>query len=268
LHKFEYDAMSLLWDSVKERDFIFVALMDCHYVYGGIQIIDLKSKDIILTAIGDSLQKIERTDCYQIYCYGKPIEKGRQRICLEELLDIKTPDSSNVIFQTGWGVSDVYISTQREPVLKIGDLPKLAENLGKKFGEFVKNRYFHISDVVFSAQYNTIAFIGAGGRSFGFFDLGEKKLILFDYSDSLGYASPTWSPGGSRLALLKRSSSGEYIDFYELRGEGKIDLIKTYELIAEIPVSGFRWSDDSETFYFSYLGSNNQWVEKQIDLSR
>ncbi|MDH4223918.1 MAG: hypothetical protein OEV55_10320 [candidate division Zixibacteria bacterium] len=268
LHKFRMSVDTLLWESSDARNFIFVMPRFGEAGLGDIQIIDLVLKSVILSLPGDSLRKIQGTNCYEVYLGGKPIQKGKPRICLEELSSMTKPAISSVKFFTSWVESDIYISTQREPVLKISDLPELAEKFGKKFGELVKNNYFYISVVVFSAQYNTIAIIGAGGRSFGLFDLGEKKLLLFDYSDSLVYANPTWSPDGSRLALLKKSGSVKNIDFYELKGEGKINLVKTYELIAGIPVSVFRWSDDSDTFYFSYLNSNNQWSEEQIDLSR
>jgi len=273
LHKFAFVLDTLLWGTFGERDFIFVISMSCSPVDGGIQVIDVKSKDIIISCLGSGMKNINGSDCYQIFCYSEPVQKGRQKICLEELLDIEVFVSSNVLFHTGWGVSDIYISTQREPVLKLSDLPKLAKDLGKNFKDFLKNRYFHISEteIVFSAQYNIIAFIGAGEESLsltGVYDLWEKKLLLFDYSDSLRYASPTWSPDGSLLALLKRSSFGEHIDFYKLRGEGKIDLIKTFEVMAEMPISGFRWSDDSETFYFSYFNLRNQKIEKAIALSK
>ncbi len=231
----------------------------------------MESKDIILTVFGDRLYKKSDSDCYQVFCKYGAVPQGSERICSKELLTIDVADNSNIGFSTSWGDGDVYVSTQREPVLKLGDLPKLAMDLGKDFKGFLEDRYFHISAIVFSVQYNTIAFIGSGEEELSFlgvFDLWEKKLLLFDYSDSLEYANLTWSPDGSRLALLKKSSSGNNIDFYELKGEGKIELVKTYELIAGIPVSIFRWSDDSETFYFSYLGSDDQWSEEQIDLSR
>ncbi len=267
LHKFEISTDTLLWNSFRGKDFIFVILMDCYYISGGIQVIDLKSKNIIYAAIGDSLEKIQGTDCYQVYCYWKPVQQGRQKICLEELSTIKEPISSDVSFYTGWGVSDLYVSTEREPILKLADLPKLAEGLGKKFQDFAKDRYFYISQIAPSPHNNRIVLIGGESLSFlGVFDVISRVLLLFDYFDSLKFSNPIWSPNGSHLAILRANDSGKYINFYEFTEPEKIELIKTYKVITDRPISDFRWSSDSNKFYFSYPSANYQKVETEIDL--
>lgn len=269
LHKFEYDAGSLLWNSTKDRDFIFVSLIDCHYVYGGIQVIDLKSKDIILTAIGDSLQKIEGKDCYRIYCYGLPVEKGRQKICLEELSAMNAPDSSNTSYSTDWTLSDICVSTQREPILRMRDLPTLSEGLGKDFKKFIGDRFFRISGIMPSPERSRIVFTGDAGDNrwfFGLFDLSSRKLLLFDFSDNFVFSSAVWSPDGSHVAILRASGPEKYIDFYEFTGPEKMELIKAYKVETDRPLSDFRWSDDSKKFYYSYLFSNYQKVQVEVDL--
>lgn len=279
LHKFESDVDTLLWSSDEEINFIFVLSLDCERGFGGIQIINLKSKDIIFTCSGDSLEKIQGTDCYQIFCngkpvqqgkrYGKPVEKGRERICLEELLDIKEHDSLNVRFYTSWSESDIYISTQREPVLKLSDLPTLAEQIDEKFRDFTRNRYFYVSHIFPTPENNIIAFIGEVVENryfFGVFEVERRKLLLFDCCKGLIYLNTIWSPDGIRIALFTRDPWEDSIMFYELIEEDKMVPIKVKHLGHRRALEP-KWSEDSRKFYFSYeLG--NQKVEEQIDLPK
>ncbi len=268
LHRFETDVDTLLWASSGERNFIFVISRGCDTSFGGVRAIDLQSGAAILSFAGDGLRKIPETDCYQIYCQGKPERQGRQRICVEELKSMKKPDSSNVKFFTSWDAGDIYISTQREPMLKLTDLPELSRGLGKDFGKFLKGRYFYIPYIFPTQQNNRIIFIGDAQTLalFGVFDLNEKKLLSLDYSDDQKFLNASWSPDGTRFAVLRMSNWQKYIDFYEVDEKGKVDLIKTYRVPTDQPISDFRWSDDSKKFYYSYLFSNYQKVQVEVDL--
>lgn len=116
LHRFETDVDTLLWASSGERNFIFVISRGCDTSFGGVRAIDLQSGAAVFTFAGDGLRKIPETDCYQIYCQGKPERQGRQRICVEELKSIKKPDSSNVKFFTSWDAGDIYFDSERTRV--------------------------------------------------------------------------------------------------------------------------------------------------------
>ena len=270
LHKFRICVDTLLWESSDERNFIFVIPKDCAAGSKAIAVIDVQAKNVILAFRGDSLLEIQGTNCYKVYYYGKPVETGRQEICLEELSTIKEPISSNVSFFTSWSESDIYISTQREPVLRLRDLPKLAEGLGKNFKDFIGDKYFYISEIDPAPDKNRIIFIGDVVENlwfFGILDSGNRKLLLFDYSDNLKFSNPTWSPDGSRLAILRMNGWDKYIDFYDFTGPEKIELIKTYKVMTDRPISDFRWSSDSKKFYFSYPFTDYQKVETEIDLT-
>jgi dipeptidyl aminopeptidase/acylaminoacyl peptidase len=269
LHKFRICVDTLLWESSDERTFIFVIPKNCAVGSKAIAVIDVQTKNVILDFKGDSLLEIQGTDCYKVYYYGKPLETGRQKICLEELSTIKEPIISNASFFTSWIESDIYISTQREPVLRLRDLSKLAEDLGKNFEDFVGDEYFYVNSIVPSLQHNHFVFIGEG-RSiwfFGVFDLKLKKLLLFDYAELIKFSNPTWSPDGRLLAFFKIEERDEYIDFYEIDEKGGIDKIESYKVTTDRPISDFRWSSDSKKFYYSYLFTDYQKVETEIDLT-
>ncbi|HVP37487.1 MAG TPA: hypothetical protein VMT04_10865 [Terriglobales bacterium] len=268
LHKFEDYARSLSWVSMDNRDFILVALMDCRYVYGGIQVLDVKSKNVILTTLGDSLSKIEGKDCYRIYCYGQPVEKGKRMICLDELLHLQAQDSSNISYFTDLTSGDIYSSTQSEPVLKLNSLSELSKGLGKDFGKFLEGRNFYISYVIPTHQNRRILFIGEASTLglFGVFDLNEKRLLSLDYSDEQRFLNASWSPDGSRIAVIRLSNWQNYIDFYKIDEEGKVNLIRTKSLPGDGQVTDFKWSSDSNTVYFLYVSSGSQNVRYIIDV--
>jgi len=269
LHKFELCADTLLWDSFKGRDFIFVISWDCYADKGGIQVIDLKSKNLILRVLGDKLEKIQGTDCYEIYCLNKPVQQGRQMICLEDLLAIKEPDSLNLRFYAGWTLGDIYISTKRDPLIKFGDPSNPPKEQELILRSFLWGGGYPVSKIILNVKNNQIAFYGDVDKFgfFGVFDVQLPKLLLFNSSDSLKFSHPTWSPDGSRLAILRINSWDKYIYFYEFTGPEKIELIKTFTVVTGEPLSDFRWSSDSNKFYFSYLNSDYQKVETEIDLT-
>ncbi len=269
LHKFEFSVDTLLWDAFGGRDFIFMISWDCYSDMGGIQVIDLKSKNLILRVLGDKLEKIQGTDCYEIYCLNKPVQQGRQMICLEDLLAIKEPDSLNLRFYNGWTMGDIYISTQREPLVRFGDPsnpPKEQELTLRSFMYLSESSGFNL---IPNTENSHLAFYSDINKTglFGVFDLENRKLILFNYSDSLKFSNPSWSPDGRHLALLRKENREEYIDFYEVDEKGGIDKIESYKVTTDRLISDFRWSSDSKKFYFSYPSANYQKVETEIDLT-
>jgi hypothetical protein len=269
LHKFGYSVDTLQWVSIEGRDFIFVISLGCEIADGGIRVIDLESRSIILTLFGDSLSRIQDGDCYLLSCKYGAVPKGKERICSGELLAIQGTDSSSVGFSTSWGEGDIYVSTQREPILRMRDLPTLAEGLGKDFKKFVGDRFFRISGIMPSPERSRIVFTGDAGDNrwfLGLFDLSSRKLLLFDFSDNFVFSSAVWSPDGSHMAILRASGPEKYIDFYEFTGPGKMELIKAYKVETDRPISDFRWSDDSKKFYYSYLFSNYQKVQVEVAL--
>lgn len=162
----------------------------------------------------------------------------------------------------------IYISTQSEPVFKLTDLPELSRGQGKDFGKFLKGRYFYVPYIFPTQQNNRIVFIGEASTLglFGIFDLNEKKLLSLDYSNDQRFLNASWSPDGTRFAVIRMSNWQKYIDFYEVDEKGTVDLIKTYRVPTDQPISDFRWSDDSKKFYYSYLFSNYQKVQIEVDL--
>jgi len=270
LHKFDLFVDSLLWDTYRGKDFIFVIFEYCHLGYGGIQIIDIKSGNIILTLLGDSLSMAQGEDCYQLFCFGELVQKGRDKICLEDLLTIKEPDSLNVRFFAGWSSGDIYISNKRDPLLRFGD-PKNPPNQDElSLRSLLRSGEYPVSKIIPNIENNRIAFYGKRDN-FGFFgtlDLENKKLLLFDLSDSLKFSYPIWSPDGCHLALLRKTSSRSYIDFYGVGDEGKMVRIKTHQITTDRPVTDFEWSKDSNTFYFSIFGQNNQKIKNTINVDR
>ena len=268
LHRFQNCVNTLLWQSLDRKSFIFVIPKNCETYPVEVQVIDFQSKQVIFSFVGDSLGEIRGTDCNKVYYQGKPPLMGRKIVCLRDLLYIKEPDSINVGFFTSWSTGDIYVSTQTDPVLKLSDLPELSRPLGKKFGEFLKGRYFYIPFIFSTPLNNRIVFIGDAETLglFGVFDLNEKKLLSLDYSDDQKFLNANWSPDGSRFAVIRMSNWQKYIDFYEVDEKGEVDLIKTYRVPTDQPLSDFRWSDDSKKFYYSNLFSNYQKVQVEVDL--
>lgn len=268
LHKFKFSIDTLLWDSFEDRDFIFVISWDCYQEHGGIQVLDIHSKNLILTFLGDGLEKIEGTNCYQVYCLDKPVQKGRERICLEDLSTIKEPDSLNLRFFAGWSSGDIYISTEREPLIKFSD-PKNPPNQDElSLRSLLWSGRYSVSKIIPDVENNRIVFYGERDNFgfFGTFDLKDKKLLLFNLSDSLKFSNPSWSPDGGCLALLRKSNWETYVDFYEVGEKGEMNLIKTYRVMADRPISDFRWSDDSKKFYYFYPSANYQKVRVEINI--
>lgn len=268
LHRFQNCVDSLLWQSLDRKRFIFVIPKNCQTDPEEIQIIDLQSKRVILAFVGDSLVKVPGTDCYKVYYRHEPPPMGRQKVCLQDLQDVKEPDSINVGFFTSWSTGDIYVSTQTAPVLKLSDLPELSKGLGKDFGKFLKGRYFYIPYIFPTQQNNQIVFIGEASTLglFGVFDLAEKKLLFLDYSEDQRFLNASWSPVGTRFAIIRLSNWQKYIDFYKINDKGKVDLIRTKSMSGNGQLSDFKWSNDSKTFYFSYLLSNSQKVPYIIDV--
>lgn len=269
LHKFGNPVDTLQWVSIGGKNFIFAVSPGCEIADGGISVIDLESKNVILNLFGDSLSRILDGDCYQISCKYGAVPKGGERICSKELLAIEGTDSSNTDFSTSWGDGDVYVSTQRESILRMRDLPSLAESLGKDFRHFIGDRYFHVSVIVPAPERSRIVFVGEVVENrwfFGVFNMNGRKLVLFDYSDNQTFSNPLWSPDGRRLAIFRKSDWDRYFDFYEIDDKGEMNLIKTYRVETDRPLSDFRWSDDSKKFYYSYLFSNFQKVQVEVDL--
>lgn len=268
LHRFQNCIDSLLWQSVEGKNFMFVIPKNCQTDPEEIQIVDLQSKQVILAFVGDSLVEVPGTDCYKVYYRHEPPPTGRQKVCLQDLLSVRGPDSVNVGFFTSWDSGDIYSSTQSEPVLKLSDLPELSKSLGKDFGRFLEGRYFYITYIFPTSQNNRIVFIGEASTLglFGIFDLNEKKLLSLDYSNDQRFLNASWSPDGIRFAVIRMSNWQKYIDFYEVDEEGKVDLIKTYRVPTNQSLSDLKWSDDSKKFYYSYLFSNYQKVQVEVDL--
>ncbi len=269
LHKFELSVDTLLWCSSEGRDFIFVVSWDCHPDNGGIQVIDLKSGSLFRSLGGNRMAEIQWTDCYQIYCSDKPLQAGIQRICLKDLMSQNQPDSLNSRFFIGWGNWDIYISTQRDQILRFNDLSKSTKEQEQALRRFMWSSQFLLSKISPNRVNNRIVFSG-GEKTSGFFgvvDTENKKLLLFDKSDTLRFSKPTWSSDGRRLAILRVSDWDKYIDFYDFTGPEKRELIKTYKVMTDRPISDFRWSSDSKKFYFSYHFTDYQKVETEIDLT-
>ncbi|MDP3025119.1 MAG: hypothetical protein Q8O10_06255 [candidate division Zixibacteria bacterium] len=268
LHRFEFGIDTLLWDSMGGRDFIFVTSRDCDSV--GTGVIDLKSKEIILTFPGNVLKKVDDLGCYHIYCNNTLVQQGRQEICLQDLTTISEPVGPKMSPFTRWAADDIYVTPQGESVLKLGDLPKLAENLNKQFADFSKNTYFYVSRVTPAPQKDRIFFIGQGEKYFSFFgvfDVESRKLLLLDCCKGAIYPDAMWSPTGSRLALLRRGFFNQYIDFYEFNDENKPILLKMFNLgqLTVVGISG--WSEDSTKLYVLYIDViDNKKKEKTIEL--
>lgn len=268
LHKFDLFVDSLLWVTYKEKEFVFVIFEYCHLDYGGIQIIDIKSRNIILTLLGDSLSSVQGTKCYQLYCFDKPIQKERDIICLEDLLTIKDSDSLNLRFFAGWTSGDIYISNKRDPLIRFGD-PTTSPNQDElSLRSLLRTGKYPVSKIIPNTDNNRIAFYGNRDTFgfFGVFDLENKKLLIFVLSESLKFSYPIWSPDGCRLAILRTSPFSRDFFFYEFEEYGKVSKIRTY-MLNNLPVSGLRWSEDSRKFYFSY-DKDNKKVEEQIDIPR
>ena len=268
LHKFESSMDTLIWASSGDRDFVFVASWDCAPGHGGIQVIDLKSKALVLTCRGNRLQKIQGTDCYQVYCLDKPVQQGRQKICFDELRAIQEPDSLNLRFYAGYANWDVYVSTQRDQILRFNELSKSTREQDQALMGIIWSEQFALSKIIPNQKNYSIIFFGDDKTSgfFGVVDTENKKLLLFDKSDSLRFSDPTWSPDSRRLAVLRTSDWDRYFDFYEIDDKGEMNLIKTYRVETDRALSDFRWSDDSKKFYYSYLFSNYQKVQVEVEL--
>jgi hypothetical protein len=268
LHKFDFSVDTLLWVYFEDRDFIFVISWDCYQENGGIQVLDLAFKNLILTFQGNELKKIEGTNCYQVYCLDKPVQKERERICLEDLSTIKEPDTLNLRFFAGWSSGDIYISTERDPLIKFGD-PTTSPNQDElSLRSLLWSGRCPVSKIIPDIENNRIVFYGERDN-FGFygaFDLENKKLLLFNLSDSLKFSDPVWSPNGGRLALLRKNNWETYVDFYEVDEKGEMYQIKTYRVTTDRPISDFRWSDDSKKFYYFYPSANYQKVQVEVDV--
>jgi len=268
LHRFEFGIDTLLWDSMGGRDFIFVTSRDCDSV--GTGVIDLKSKEIILTFPGNVLKKVDDLGCYHIYCNDTLVQQGRQEVCLQDLTTISEPVGPKMSPFTRWAADDIYVTPQGESVLKLGDLPKLAESFDRQFADRLRDTYFYISRVSLSPQKDRIFFIGQGEKYlsfFGVFDVKNKKLLLLDCCKGAIYPDAMWSPTGSRLALLRRGFFSEYIDFYEFNDEDKPILLRNFNLDGLPVLSVLGWSEDSMKLYVLYLDSiDGKKKEKTIEL--
>jgi|GEM_PF-5748442 len=268
LHKFQICVHTLLWESFDGRGYIFVVPKNCGIGPAEIQVIDCQSKNVIFTCAGDSLGEIPGTDCYQVYYNGKPSEAEKPKICLRDLQAIKEPDSLNMRFFIGWGNWDVYISTQRDQILRFNELSKSTREEDQALRGVMWSEPFALSKIIPNQKNNSIVFFG-GDKTSGFFgvvDTESKKLLLFDKTDSLKFSNASWSPDGTRFAVIRMSNWQKDIDFYEVDEEGKVDLIKSYRVPTDQPLSDFRWSEDSKKFYYSYLFSNYQKVQVEVDL--
>ncbi|MCJ7458091.1 MAG: hypothetical protein MUP17_03765 [candidate division Zixibacteria bacterium] len=267
LHKFQICVHTLLWESSDSRSYIFVVPKNCG-IGGQIQVIDWQSKNVVFTCAGDSLGEIPGTDCYEVYYNGNPPWAARQRICLHDLEAIKKPDSLNMRFFIGWGNWDIYISTQRDQILRFNELAKSTREQEQSLRNVMFREQFAHSKIISDAKDNVIVFFSNDKTSgfFGVVDTENKKLLLFDKSNSLRFSAPTWSPDGKRLAVLRTSDWDRYFDFYEIDDKGEMNLIKTYRVETDRALSDFRWSDDSKKFYYSYLFSNYQKVQVEVEL--
>lgn len=270
LHRFEFGIDTLLWDSIGGKDFIFVTSRDCDSV--GTGVIDLKSKGIILTFPGNVLKKVDDLGCYHIYCGDTLVQPGRQEICLQELTTINEPVSPKTSPFVKWDSDDVYLSPEGESVLKLGDIPNLAEAFNKEFADLLKSTYFYISRVSSTPQKDRIFFIGQGDKYLSFlgvFDVKVRKLLLLDCCKGAIYPDAMWSPTGSRLALLRRGFWSQYVDLYEFKDHEKTVLLKVFN-VGSFPILGLlRWSEDSMRLYFSYVDlSDNKKKERAIELFR
>lgn len=267
LHRFEFSIDTLLWDSMEGRDFLFLTSGNCDSI--GTGVIDLQSKAIILTFPGNVLKKVDDLGCYYIYCNDTLVQQGRQEICLQNLTTIKEPVSPKMSPFTKWDSDDVYLSPEGESVLKLGDIPKLAEEFNKEFADLLKNTYYYISRVSPTPQKDRIFFIGQGDRYFSFLgvlNVQSRKLLLLDHKGDI-YSDAMWSPTGSRLALLRRGFFNQYSDFYEFKDENKPILLKMFNLgqLRVLGISG--WSEDSMKLNVSYIDLiDNKKKEKTIEL--
>jgi hypothetical protein len=265
LHKFQTRMDTLIWISSEGTDFICAASWDCAL---GIGVIDLKSKALILKFRGNRLQKIQGTDCYQVYCQDKPVEQDRQKICLEELETIKEPDSFNVRFLQGWSNWDVYVSTQRDQVLTFNEVSKSTREQDKALMGIMWSEPFAHSKIIPNQKNDRIVFFANDSTSgfFGVVDIQNKKLLSFDKTDSSKFSNATWSPDGANLAIVRMSNSQTYIDFYKVNQREKVNLIRTKSLPGDGQVIDFKWPSHSNTIYFSYVSPGSRRVPYIIDV--
>lgn len=94
---------------------------------------------------------------------------------------------------------------------------------------------------------------------------GEKFQII-QQQEPWAYNKVFLSSDDTRFAEIRTSNWQKYIDFYEVDEKGKVDLIKTYRVPTDQSLSDFKWSSDSKKFYYSYLFSNYQKVQVEVDL--
>jgi hypothetical protein len=253
LHKFVYGINYWIWVSKGTKKFIIVAGGQGGET-SGIYVLDSQKGTILLNFPVDSVELTEGKGCVKIKGY-----RFEKELCADELFYITQEHPFNC--QVFWNDYDIYLTTEREPIVNYQKCEKLISPIYKSLSPEEKTLYKGICDS-FSVRYGLFAEanFSADKKSVNFrmsgiwgkYDLKSRKIVSFDFNGELSL-KVYYSPKGKYLAILKTEQpESKKIEFFENLGEAIFKPIFTKEFDKDIIISNIVWSqEDEEKMYYS-----------------
>jgi hypothetical protein len=111
LHKFPAGVDDWIWLTKENRNFLIV-ICKGGMSGPGIWVLDFNNKKLLISFPGNSVEKIQDTECYKLIGIRK-----ERKICPDELMHISDEEMSKPQVFTDWSAIQVYLSTERDPIL-------------------------------------------------------------------------------------------------------------------------------------------------------
>jgi hypothetical protein len=255
LHKFETHIDDWIWMTKGKRKFLIVIGKEC-MTGSGVWVLDFNKKQLLLSFPGDSVEKIENSECYKIIGGRKGSE-----ICINQLIHIKAQDIPETQVFINWVGNEVFLSTKRDPALSCKDilecfvpiydiLPPDEKTLYRTIRERLTTYNAWFTKETTSLVRGTIVFSidSMNGR----FDLRKKRVEYLDIGGELSLKAFR-SPRGKYLGILKTEHTGiKKLIILSKKPDASWGNVLTKEFSVDAAVSNLEWSKADETkIYYS-----------------
>jgi hypothetical protein len=271
LHKFPAHVNDWIWVTKDKNNFLIVILDGMGGP--GIWVLDFNKKKLLLSFSGDSVERVEGTDCYKIVGIRK-----ETKICPDELVRIRQKGTIKPKILINWMGDQVYLSTEKGPIFGSDDVLKCFEPVYDLLSMQERSSYREIhhrlSDHIASFAEEPISLarnkiVFSIGGMHGQFDLRRRKIEVLDIGGDLSlkvFCSLT----GKYVAILKTEPTGikKLIILNKAKGTSWENVL-TKEFSSDATISNLEWSKQDETkIYYSLKEGAVTKDSCEIDLTK